>query len=142
MDQRSMNEIHVTWQLGVFIAGIFVLPGVLAPVYVALTDEKPVPATVLRVCLALAALIVALIALAIRSRLKQASHEPAIDGKPMKVWVVQQVGIGLGLLAVATAILVTLELTGVKVAGRFGVMVLGVPGVLMIGRAMVPAGRR
>jgi hypothetical protein len=141
MDQRSMNEIRVTWQLGVFIAGIFFLPGVLAPVYVAMTDEKPVPRMVLEVCLALASLLVLLIALAIRSRLRQASEEPDIDGKSKRVWVIQQVGIGLAMLVTGVVGLIALGLMGAKVVGRIGLVAVGVPGILMVGRAMVPDNR-
>src|SRR4051812_3905413 len=56
MDQRNMREIRVNWQLGLFIAGMFGLPISLAPIYTAMTNDHPVPRSVLNISGTIAAI--------------------------------------------------------------------------------------
>ena len=140
MDDRGMREIRVTWQLGLFIAGIFALPIALAPVFVAVTGERTVPRSVLNISSGIALALVLAMVLAVWWRVRAARGEQLPDGRPMSGWVLRQVMIGVLLCVAGAAILFVLAMAGAsrKVAA-IGCTVAAGPGVILIGRALAPA---
>ena len=139
MDQRRIGQIRVTWQLAVFIIGLGALPiSLAAPVGIMVYGGKPLTRTELTTCLSIAALVVFAMFLAVRSRLDQAAKEPNHNGTPKQAWVLRQVLIGVVLIALLAVTLIAATILRVTVIGAIGCITLGTPGVLIIGRALVP----
>jgi hypothetical protein len=139
MDDRNLNDIHVTWQLGVFIVCLGTVSIPLGMIYGESSQDDWMTRPIVKISAAVVVGSLALMALAIGSRVRQARNELLPDGRPMAPWVLRQVAIGVGLCVFGTLILIVLlalEMSYIFVLAA-SCAAIG-PGVLMIGRVLAP----
>jgi hypothetical protein len=138
-DRRAMREIRVTWQLGLFIVAIFLLPGALVPFLTARTEHRPMTRLELQITIGIAGAMLALMAIAVASRVRQAKKELLPDGQPVSAWVLRQMLLGIPLCIAGTGVFALLIWIGApKKIAAICCAVVACPGVMLIGRALAP----